>query len=211
VTIATYAAFDQYLRVTSNNAAVLPYLSSGVQVPGGSTRGFVQILPASVATTTVVRIWVTGGGVTRFADLTVNPSGTPPPAATLSSLIVPSSVTAATRPSDGQAGERCASGGLAVTLEATSRAASVPATVTVPAGAISANFTITTFPKRGHDVQLSARLGDTILFAALGVTAGSPPPPPPRGNTVAHQPGQRATVTLPATLDWSDVSAPRPT
>ena len=209
VTIATTAPFDQYLRVTSNNAAVLPYLSSGVQIPGGSTRGFVQILPAPVSTTTVVRISVTGGDVTRFADLTVNPSGTPPPAATLSSLIVPSSVTggnsaigtvrlAATAPS----------GGSVVTLGSNQPgAASLPASVTVPAGAISANFTITTFPNAGTTVQLSARLGDTILFAALGVTAGTAPPPPsPPAAPSLLSPANGSTVTLPAALDWSDVS-----
>ena len=208
VTIATSAPFDQYLRVTSNNAAVLPYLSTGVQIPSGSTRGFVQILPASVSTTTVVRISVTGAGVTRFADLTVNPSGTPPPAATLSSFIVPSSVTggnlaigtvslAATAPS----------GGLAVTLGSNQPgAASVPASVTVPAGSISANFTITTFPSAGTTVQLSARLGDTILFAALGVTAGTPLPPPAPAAPSLVSPTNGATVALPAVLDWSGVS-----
>jgi hypothetical protein len=58
-------------------------------------------------------------------------------------------------------------------------AASVPASVQVPAGATSANFGITTFPSAGTTVQLSARLGDTILFASLGVTAA------PAGPTLA--------------------------
>lgn len=212
VTIATSASFDQYLSVTSNNAAVLPYLSTGVQVPSGSTRGFVQILPASVSTTTVVRISVSGGGVTRFADLTVNPSGTPPPAATLSSFIVPSSVTGGTLAiGTVQLAAVAPAGGLAVTLGSNQPgAASVPASVTVPAGEISVNFTITTFPSAGTTVQLSARLGDTILFAALGVTTGTPPPPPPPPPAPAApslvSPTNGATVALPATLDWSGVS-----
>jgi hypothetical protein len=169
----------------------------------------VQILPASVSTTTVVRISVTGGGVTSFADLTVNPSGTPPPAATLSAFIVPSSVTGGNAAiGTVKLASVAPSGGLAVTLGSNQPgAASVPATVTVPAGAISANFTITTFPSAGTTVQLSARLGDTILFAALGVTAGSPPPPPPTPAVPSLiSPANGATVTLPATLDWSDVS-----
>ena len=206
VTIATSAPFDQYLRVTSNNAAVLPFLSTAVQIPSGSTRGFVQILPASVSTTTVVRISVTGGGVTKFADLTVNPSGTPPPAATLSSFIVPSSVTGGNS-AIGTVGLAAAapSGGSVVTLGSNQPgAASVPAIVTVPAGAISANFTITTFPSAGTTVQLSATLGDTILFAALGVTAATAPPPPAAPSLVS--PANGATVALPAALDWSDVA-----
>jgi len=48
-------------------------------------------------------------------------------------------------------------------------AATVPPSVTVAAGATSANFTITTFPSATTTVQLSATLGNTTLFAALGV------------------------------------------
>ena len=39
--------------------------------------------------------------------------------------------------------------------------ASVPSTVTVPAGATSATFPVTTFPVDNTTVQLSATLGDT--------------------------------------------------
>jgi len=172
VTIGAAASVDQFLQVTSNNSAVLPFLSNSVTVPAGSTRGFIQILPAAVSATTLVRISVTGGGVTRFADLTVNPSGTPPPPATLSAFSVsPTSVAGGssalgtvTLPS------AAPSGGTVVTLASNQPgAASVPASVTVPAGATSATFTITTFPSAGTTVQLSARLVDSILFAAIGV------------------------------------------
>ena len=47
----------------------------------------------------------------------------------------------------------------------------MPASVTVPAGATSATFPVTTFPAADTTVQLSARNGDTILFATLAVTA----------------------------------------
>ena len=51
--------------------------------------------------------------------------------------------------------------------------ASVPATVTVPAGSSSATFPITTFPVDNTTVQLSATLGGMTRFAALSITRGS--------------------------------------
>jgi hypothetical protein len=177
VTIATTAGFDQVLNVTSNNAAVLPTLSTGVVVPAGSTRGFIMILPAAVSATTVVRISVTGGGVTQFADLTVTPSATAPPPATLSSFTVsPTSVTGGT-PATGtvRLSSAAPSGGTLVTLGSNQPgAASVPSSVTVAAGATSATFTVTTFASAGTTVQLSATLGNSVLFAALGVNPPSP-------------------------------------
>lgn len=173
VTIAAAAGFDQVLRVTSNNAAVLPTLSTGVVVPAGSTRGFISILPAAVSATTVVRISVTGGGVTRFADLTVTPPATAPPPASLSSFTVsPTSVTGGTSATGTvRLPSAAPSGGAVVTLGSNQPgAASVPASVTVAAGATSATFAITTFASAGTTVQLSAVLGNSTLFAALGVT-----------------------------------------
>jgi len=72
-TIASVAGFDQSLRVTSNNSAVLPTLPSTVIIPAGSDIGAFMIQPVAVSTTTVVTISVSGGGITRSANLTVTP------------------------------------------------------------------------------------------------------------------------------------------
>ena len=179
VSIASTASFDQSLQVRSNNAAVLPFLSSSVTIPAGSTRGAIQILPRSVSQTTVVTIFVTGGGVTLSADLTVNPDGTPPPAAALSSFTVnPTSVPGGNAATGTVTLPVAApAGGTIVALSSNlPGAASVPASVTVTAGATGANFTVTTFPVADTTVQLSARTGDTILFAALSITAAAPSP-----------------------------------
>ena len=179
VSVASTATFDQYLPVRSNNAAVLPFLSTSVMIPAGSTRGAIQILPRSVSQTSVVTIFVTGAGVTLSADLTVNPDGTPPPASTLSSFTVsPTSVPGGnlatgtvTLPGAAPAG------GTSVALSSSlPGAASVPASVTMPAGATSATFTVTTFPVANTTVLLSAQNGDTILSAALSITAAAPSP-----------------------------------
>ena len=201
VTIATTAGFDQVLRVTSNNSAVLPTLSSGVVVPAGSTRGFLSIQPSAVSTTTIVRISVTGGGVTKFADLTVNPAGTVPPPATLSSFTVsPTSVTGGTASTGTvRLPSAAPTGGAIVSLSSNQPgAASVPSSVTVAAGATSAIFTITTFASAGTTVQLAATLGNSTLFAALGV---NPPSPTAALSSVAVSPtavvgGTSATGTV---------------
>ena len=177
VSVASTASFDQYLQVRSNNPAVMPFLSSSVTIPAGSTGGAIQILPRSVSQTTVVTIFVTGGGVTLSADLTVNPDGTPPPGPTLSSFTVnPTSVTGG-NPATGTVTLPSAApaGGTIVALASNlPGAASVPTSVTVLAGVTSANFAVTTFPVADTTVQLSARGGDTILFAALSITAAAP-------------------------------------
>ncbi len=90
VTVASAATFDQTLRVSSDNPTVLPFLSSVVVIPAGTTRGAIQILPAAVSTTTVVTLSVTGAGVTRSAALTVTPQApTPPPTPAAPTLLSP--------------------------------------------------------------------------------------------------------------------------
>jgi hypothetical protein len=205
VTIASAGSVDQFLQVTSNNPAVLPFLSHSVTIPAGSTRGAIQILPAVVSATTVVTISVTGGGVTRSANLTVTPAGTPPPPPTLSAFSVSPTSVAGGNPATGTVTLPSAapSGGTVVSLFSNQPlAASVPTSVTVPAGSTSTNFTVTTFPSAGTTVQLSARLVDSILFAALGVT---PPAATPTLSSVKVNPttvvggnSSTGTVTLSA-------------
>jgi hypothetical protein len=198
VTVATSAGFDQVLRVTSNNPAVLPTLSSGVVIPAGSTRGFLSILPSAVSTTTVVRISVIGGGVTRFADLTVNPAATPPAAATISTVVVNPSAVVGGAGATGTVTLSAAapSGGAVVSLSDNSSAATLPATVTVPAGATSANFTIATTAVTASSLAtISAASGGVTRTTALTIN----PPAPPTGQpltltlTVTGRSGERVT------------------
>jgi hypothetical protein len=207
VTIGSAATFDQFLQVTTSHPSITPFLAHSVVVPAGSTRGLIQISTSTVSATTVITISVTGGGVTKSANLTVTPAGTPPPAATLSSFTVnPSSVPGGTSATGTvRLATAAPAGGTAVTLGSNQPgAASVPSSVVVPAGATSATFTVTTFPSQGTTVQLSARLGDTILFAALGVTAPAPSPTPSAPTLVS--PANGSTPSQPITFDWSDVA-----
>ena len=86
VTVASPSSTDQTLQVASSNPAVAS-VPNGVTIPAGSTTGGFNIFTSSVSTQTIVTISVSGGGVTRTADLTVNPSAptptpTPTPTAT---------------------------------------------------------------------------------------------------------------------------------
>jgi hypothetical protein len=157
--------YDQRVQVTSSNPSV-------ASVPEFATitsdLGRFNITTGPVDVPTDVTISVTGRGVTRSATLTVSP--TLPPLTGLS--LNPTSVTGGT-PSTGTVtlGSPAPAGGATVSLASRlPGSASVPATVTVPAGATSASFGITTFPVDNTTVEISATLGGTTQFAALNIT-----------------------------------------
>lgn len=89
VTVASASSTDQLLQVASSNPAVAS-VPSTVTIPAGSTTGGFNIFTSSVSTQTVVTISVSGGGVTKTANLTVNPSAsTPPPTPGAPTLLSP--------------------------------------------------------------------------------------------------------------------------
>jgi hypothetical protein len=91
VTIASPSSTDQILQVASSNPSVAS-VPNGVMIPAGSTTGGFNIFTTSVSTQTIVTISVSGGGVTKTANLTVNPEApttTPPPAPAAPSLLSP--------------------------------------------------------------------------------------------------------------------------
>jgi hypothetical protein len=91
VRVASPSSTDQILQVASSNPAVAS-VPNGVMIPAGSTAGGFNIFTSAVSTQTVVTISVSGGGVTRSANLTVNPTApTPPPTPAAPSLLSPTS------------------------------------------------------------------------------------------------------------------------
>ncbi len=118
---------------------------TAVTVPAGSTSAAFTITTYPVAGSTSVIITVDHNGVTKTATLTVNP----PVLSTLS--VSPASVVGGIN-SQGTVTLNGAApiGGVAISLSSdTPSVASVPTTVTVPAGSASAAFTITTYPVAG--------------------------------------------------------------
>jgi hypothetical protein len=126
------------VTLSSNNpAAVVP--ASVTVAPGGTSANF-SVTTSAVATSTLVSISASYGGGTQSASLTVIPP-------IVSSLALsPASVTGGS-PSAGTVtlNGPAPAGGAQVTLSSSNTAAAtVPSSVTIPAGATSATFTVNT-------------------------------------------------------------------
>jgi hypothetical protein len=198
--------FDRHIPLSSSHPEIT-FLSSYALVPAHSDRGFFTVQTKAVSVITDVTITASGSGVHKSATLTVNPSGTAPPPSPLSSFTVnPSSVVGGDT-ATGTVGLSTAApaGGLTVSLGSRiPSAASVPPSVTVPEGATSASFIVTTFPVATTTAELNAQLGDAILFAAITVNSPSPPPTP--GTPSLLSPANNSNPPQPVFLDWSDAS-----
>ena len=168
IPLSSMKGHDQILRLTSSNPAVAT-VPEFVTIPASTETGIFFMETSAVAARTVVTITVTGGGVNRSADLVVHPSLPALTGFSVSPTSVPGGQSATGTVT---LGSPAPAGGVAVSLSSSlPGSVSVPASVTVPAGATSATFTATTFPGSGATTaQLVATLGETMLFAALGVT-----------------------------------------
>lgn len=180
IRVASSAGYDEFFPIATSNASVASVSGGGIYLRAGMTSVNFQITTAAVTSSTPVTISTNNGGASQSATLTVNPSGAASP--TLSSFTVsPTSVTGGTSATGTvRLSSAAPTGGTAVSLGSNlPNVATVPSSVTVPAGATSATFTITTFPADTTTVQLSAGISSSFLFAALTVSGGSSPPPPP--------------------------------
>ena len=128
---------------SSNTAAAR--VPSSVTVAAGATSAMFTVSTSAVASSTTVTISATYSGVTKSALLTVTP--VPPPLPTLSSLTLdPSSVVGGMQSSTGTVTLTgpAPAGGATIMLSSSNGAARVPSSVTVPAGASGATFTVNT-------------------------------------------------------------------
>ena len=201
IRVAASAGYDEFFAVTTSNASVASVSGGGVYLRAGMTSVNFQIATAAVTTSTPVTISTSNGGGTQSATLTVNPSGAASPA--LSSFTVsPTSVTGGTSATGTvRLSSAAPAGGTVVSLGSNlPGVAQVPPSVTVPAGATSATFTITTSPADTTTVQLSAGVSSAFLFASLTVSGGSPSSPPPSSGgpytlsvTASGRSGERVT------------------
>lgn len=147
---------------------------SAATVPGTvtvvSSSATFSITTLGVASSTNVTITAVNGGVTKTAILTVTPA---PPA--LSAIIVNPTTVVATASVNGTAtlNQPAPAGGAVVALSSSDPAvASVPASITVPAGSTSDGFGITTYSVPGDaSVTISGSYGGVGKTAALSVIA----------------------------------------
>jgi trimeric autotransporter adhesin len=156
------------LSSSNTTAARVP---SSVTVAAGATSATFAVSTSAVASSTSVVISGSYGGATKTGSLTV--TATPAPSSTLSSLTLnPSSVVGGAQSSTGTVtlSGPAPAGGAQVMLSSSNGAASVPASVTVPAGASSVTFRVNSsavlFPTSS---RISASYSGTSRSADLTV------------------------------------------
>ena len=137
------------LRSSNTNVATVP---SSVTVPAGARSADFTVSTRPVNTTTTVDIIASAGNVTRTATLTVDPaSSVTLQSLTISPFFVMGGGTATgTVTLSGPA----PAGGAVVQLRSSSSRATVPTSVTVPAGATRASFTIRTRSDPSRPVEV---------------------------------------------------------
>ena len=154
-TLVTLAGGDE--------AATVP---DSVTVPEGETSATFQVATVPSSVHVYVPIKAKLGFATRQADLSI--SATSPLRITLSPASVPGGANSTgTVTLDGPA----PSAGLVVTLSSSSKDATVPSSVTVPAGETSSTFTISTTTYRTTvDAKIEASAGGVSRSAVLQIT-----------------------------------------
>lgn len=174
-------ASGAFVSLVSNNAAAT--VPSGVTIPTGASSASFNITTRSVTAQTVASISATYGGTTKSAALTITPS--PTSSVTLSSLTLsPTSVLGGqTSQATVRLSGAAPSDGAFVSLSSSNTSvATLPASVTIPAGATSATFNVTTRAVTSNTtVTLNASRGGLTRTATLTVTR------PPTTDTVAIQ------------------------
>ena len=131
------------VNLSSSNSSVASVPSS-VTVPAGATSANFTVSTGVVSSSTNVTLTASAGSVARTATLTVNP---PASNIALESLTISPTMIIGGNSATGTVtlSAPAPAGGVVVQLRSSnSSRASVPSTVTVPAGARSANFTIRT-------------------------------------------------------------------
>jgi len=151
---------------SANPAASVP---SSITIPANSSSASFTISTTTVTTTTAGNITATYSGASKSAILTVNP---PAPAAISSLTLSPSTIVGGSTATGTVTLTKAApAGGIEVNLTSSnSTRAKVPATVLIPAGALSQVFNITTTAtKQKTNVRITASYAGVNKSATLTI------------------------------------------
>jgi hypothetical protein len=169
VTLSAAASSPVVVSLSSASGAVS--VPASVTVAAGTSAATFGITTSAVPATTATSLTATYSGVQKATTFTVNPAPVSP--ATLSALslsqtsVIGGTSVAATITLSSPA----PAGGARVTLKSSKTSiATTPSSVTVPAGARSANFPISTGrPPRDSTVTISATYANVTKSASLAV------------------------------------------
>jgi hypothetical protein len=173
------------MTVSSSNPAVASVSQPNITFTEGSSNAgfFIETHPVSADTT--VTISASLGATTRTRQLTVK--ATPGATSVTSFFLDPFEVTGG-NPSIGTVvlNGMAPSGGAVVTLVSSNSAvASMPDSVTVPAGSDRVSFSVTTSPvSESTTVTLNANFGGWAATSLIVSPSSAPPPPPPSNATL---------------------------
>ena len=181
VTLSAPQSGTTVVALSTPAPATVATMPSSVTLPAGATSASFTIVTRPVSSQFNMNVFASlSGSPGKQALLLITAGSSPPPAATLSSVAVnPSSVVGGSS-SNGTVTLSAAapSGGAAVSLFDNSIATSVPASVTVPAGATSAGFTVsTTSVTASTSSTISAAWGGVTRTAPMMVTPATSPAP----------------------------------
>ena len=207
VALGTAAPAPLLVAVSTNHPEVFSSLPSSVTVfTGSTTASFAFVTSKAVAASTPVSLTAAYGGSAASLPLTVNPpaSATPP---LVNVTVAPTSVNAGASSTGTVTLQRAApSGGAAVQLFTSNAAASVPASVTVPAGATDATFPIATTSVSADTTVTVSALLRLSASTSLVVKASAASPPTPAAPTLVS-PANGAVPSQPVAFDWTDVTS----
>ena len=177
VALAAPAPAPLLVTVSTNHPELFTSLPTNVTVFTGSTSAiFAFVTSKSVASSTPVSLSAAYGSSVASVALTVNPPASATPTLVNVSLS-PTTVTAGTSSTGAVTLQSAApAGGAAVQLFSSNAAAGVPASVTVPAGAATATFPITTTSVTADTVVTITGLLHLSAATSLTVKAAATPP-----------------------------------
>jgi hypothetical protein len=191
-------------EVRSSNTSVATVPSSVTMAAGTSTVTF-PVTTRSVTSTRTVTIEVRNSQIgRRTVTLTVTPTSAPLALSSVS--LTPTTVTGGTTSQGRVTLNRAATSSTVVALSSSSAVATVPSSVTVPAGSSSATFTVaTTTVAATTSATISGSYNGTTRSATLTVTpTSSGPLPAPSLLRPSHDARFAPGVTI--LFDWSDVA-----
>jgi hypothetical protein len=180
VTLSAPQSGSTVVALATPAPSTVATMPSSVTVPAGATSATFTILTEPVSSQFNMNIFADFGGTGKQALLLITAGPAPPSSPSLSSVSVSPSSVVGGNPTNGTVTLSTAapSGGAVVSLSENSTATSVPASVTVAAGATSAGFTIaTTGVTASTSSTISATWGGVTRSAPMMVNPASSPTP----------------------------------